>query len=143
MRIEEIDKRLDDDANYWSKQAPLTYRVSIKIENDEIILKREYFYVGFTDGEDFDDFYFDSDWHDYFTRGTFITRNLNEQYLIDKEKELIQKFYENLEICIKNCKKELKESIRDINKKISNYEECKKDQLFVKVVRKKKLNNIK
>ena len=40
---------------------PLSYRVSIEIRSGEFTLKREYFYVGFNDGESEDNFYFDNE----------------------------------------------------------------------------------
>lgn len=76
---------------------PISYRISLNLYGDKIILTREYFKVGFRDGESWDKFYFDNN-YSYnktdLTYATFITRKINnEEYLKKKEIELINRFY--------------------------------------------------
>jgi len=146
FRIQEIDLR-EKDKSWNSKSTPLTYRISIKLNDTEIVLAREYFYVGYNDGEDIDDFYFDNEFGNYefgnFTRATFLTRNFDSEYLKIKENELIKKFYKRLIKNEKYLKNELiskTEAIKHDIKLYQNYQNC---DLFLKLKRKEKLNSIK
>lgn len=155
FRIEEIDKS-QSDVYFNSKTTPLTYRVAITIEvgirvgnptnEDEIVLTREYFYVGYNDGESVDNFYFDTDvrWTKIIgvKRGTFLTRNFNHEYLKQKEEELIQLFYDRLIKSEKDYIKKRKEVTQEIDEKIQNYQKYQKCDLFLKIQRKEKLKKI-
>ena len=152
MKIVEIDKS-ETDKNFNTISTPLSYRVSIKISygsndvNDRLQLKREYFYVGYNDGEVEDGFYFDNKttWSNIIgvTRATFYTRKLDDKnYLIQKEKELIKLFYEELIKSEEGYKQELKEQTEDLNRAISLYQEYQMDEAFIKILRKNKLNEI-
>lgn len=152
MKIIEEDRSKIDKGKWHG--SPLTYRVSIEISYDvndvrnRLILKREYFYVGFNDGEVEDGFYFNNKvpWSRVIgvTRATFYTRKLDDkEYLIEKEKELIKLFYEELVKSEERYKEELKEKTEELNTAISIYQEYQTDEAFVKIIRKKKLKEIK
>jgi len=97
LSVVEHDYRKKD-KHFESTASPLTYRVSLQISGyDDIVLTREYFYVGYNSGEKYDKFYFD-DYRDNgkLTRGSFITTNFDSDYLVKKESELIKKFYKKL-----------------------------------------------
>lgn len=146
MKIIEEDRSKIDKRKWHG--SPLTYRVSIEISYNRLILKREYFYVGFNDGEVEDGFYFNNKvpWSSAIgvTRATFYTRKLDDkEYLIEKEKELIKLFYEELVKSEERYKEELKEKTEELNTAISIYQEYQTDEAFVKIIRKKKLKEIK
>jgi len=124
--MELIIKEISDIDRF--KNEPISYRVSISIGTDNnIILTREYFRVGFNDGESWNKFYFNCDSYSYgktnLTRASFITRKIDDkQYLQNKELELINKFYDKL-IETKNLTiKEFLETQKRINNKISLYD---------------------
>jgi len=145
MKIIEIDER-----NNPPKIRMLpSYRVSIEIEDTEIIIKREYFYYGFYESTcDFDNFWFNNKnngnnhWKDL-TKCSFVTRNLSDsKYLKIKEKKLIKKFYNKLIKNENNLKIERDIKNIEYNDRI---EECQKNQncdLFIKIKRIKKLKNL-
>lgn len=139
-RIVEIDKSEEDKNNFCTDATPLTYRVSISLENNEIILQREFFYVGYNSGEQIDDFYINDITH--VIRMTYLTRNFDKKHLEEKEKMLIKKFYYELINTEKELKKELKESVKYFNKKIKRYQKYQECDLFTKIKRKEKLNII-
>ena len=148
--IVEEDKRIDLDSDYWSKTCPLTYRISIKLNKDEITLKREYFYTGYNDGEIEDGFYFDNEvpWRNHnaslgISRATFFTRNFNPDYLKQKEDELINIFYDKLLKSERNLKKDLEDEIKEHNEQIEFYKKCQNSGPFIKIQRKNKLKNLK
>ena len=100
---------------------PISYRVEIKVYRDTITIKRQYFRVGFSDGEQYDDFYFDNDWcgrqSSPVSRCTFITKKIEDKkYLQQKENELIEKFYRK---CIKS-KELIKKELREVTKKLND-----------------------
>lgn len=147
--IIEEDKRKDLDSDYWSKRQPLTYRISLTINEKQIILKREYFYAGYNDGEEEDGFYFDNEvpWRSHksslgISRATFFTRNFDPDYLKQKETELINIFYDKLLKSEKNLKKDLEKEIKEHNKQIEFYKKCQNSGPFMKIQRKNKLMNL-
>jgi len=148
MKIVEIDKSIED-KSFDSRSTPLTYRIAIKLDYSEkdLTLTREYFYVGYNDGESVDKFYFDNQvpWARVIgiTRATFLTRNFDKDYLKEKEKELIENFYEQLIKSEENYKKELKEKTKELKITIKNYKKYQNDDAFLKIKRKQKLKNIK
>jgi len=146
FRIVEIDKRGVGIDLLDSNSAPLTYRLSLDLYKfEEITLTREYFYFGYNDGENIDGFYFDNElpWSSGkqgISRATFLTRNFDQEYLKEKEKELIQKFYDKLIKSEINLKNELNNKIKTLNKEIQKYQNYQKNDIFIKFIRKNKLN---
>jgi hypothetical protein len=141
------DHRNDESADYWSNQLPLGYRVSIRLDQKKVILKREYFYAGYHDGEIEDDFYFDNEvpWRISqiaIYSGSIFTRNFDTNYLKMIEDELIHKFYEKIIETQKNYKTFLKEKKKEIKKDIKKYKQYETADLFQKIIRKKKLEQI-
>ena len=142
-----IEEDLREKDKHWDSQAtPLTYRVSIELDENLIILKREYFYVGYNDGELINGFYFDNEvgWSNSPTinRATFLTRNFDLNFLKQKEDELIKKFYKRLIKSEINLKNKLKSTVEKLNEEIKEYQEYQKNELFVKLIRKNKLKKI-
>jgi len=112
------------------KDEPISYRISLNLYSDKIILTREYFRVGFRDGESWDKFYFDNN-YSYnktdLTYSTFITRKINnEEYLKKKEIELINRFYDKLFETKNNTIKELLRQQKRLNSKINMYDNTMK-----------------
>jgi len=137
-RIIEID-RSDSDKSLKSFATPLTYRISITLENNEVVLMREYFYVGYNDGEKIDDFYYDDN---HISRITFLTRNFDDDYLKEKEKEVIKIFYYKLIESEKSVKQEKINTNIHFDNKIKRYQKFQKCGLFTKLKRKEKLKKI-
>jgi len=112
------------------KNEPISYRISLNLYSDKIILTREYFRVGFRDGESWDKFYFDNN-YSYnktdLTYATFITRKINNgEYLKKKEIELINRFYDKLFETKNNTIKELLRQQKRLNSKINMYDNTMK-----------------
>ena len=112
------------------KDEPISYRISLNLYSDKIILTREYFRVGFRDGESWDKFYFDNN-YSYnktdLTYATFITRKINNgEYLKKKEIELINRFYDKLFETKNNTIKELLRQQKRLNSKINMYDNTMK-----------------
>lgn len=106
---------------------PITYRVSMRVNNGTVTLQREYFRCGFYDGEQYDDFYFDNEGYH---RGSplchcsFITKRIDDKvYLMKKEEEMIKLFYEKCVKSKKGLEKELRRTTKELNDNISNYED--------------------
>lgn len=105
---------------------PVSYRVSLKVDRGTVTLERQYFRCGFSDGEQYDDFYFDNEWcgrqGSPLYRCTFITKRIDDKkYLMEKENELIRLFYDRCEKSKKNLEKELKKKTKELNDNINNY----------------------
>jgi hypothetical protein len=120
-----VIKEIKDNGNFPNE--PLSYRVSLRLEKDTILLTRQYFKVGIATGESWDDFYFNCDNYYVTTNlsyATFMTRKLDDKtYLQNKELELINKFYDKL---IKTKQLTVKELISEqirLNNKINSYGE--------------------
>ena len=146
-KIVETDDRNDSKFKEFkpSSASPITYRVSIRIAgNANITLTREYFYYGYYDGERQDDFYFDFEWASTLAVGTgsFYTRNFDPEYLKEKEKELIELFYKKLIKSEKRLEIELDNQLKILGKRIEEYQEYQKNDLFIKIIRKEKLENL-
>lgn len=138
----------DSDSGF--RHEPLSYRVSLRLENNNIVLTREYFRVGFHDGEKWDGFYFDCD-NNYgygetnLNYATFMTRKLDDKlYLQQKELELIDKFYDKLIITKNKTIKKLKSEQKRYEDKINNYDitinfldKYKRKDKILKIVSKK------
>jgi hypothetical protein len=142
-----IIKKEDCRKNDSFKHEKLSYRVSIGFDdrNKEIIIKREYFRVGFHDGEKWDDFYFDFEvgWRDMLgvCNASIMTRKINDkQYLIDIEKKLIKKYFEKCHVSINNIDNELKKQIKSLNRRRKNYESI--IETLDKTFRKEKINSL-
>jgi hypothetical protein len=147
-KIVEIDVRDDLSKNTINFSVPLTYRIAIKIEgNAELTLSREYFYYGYNDGEKIDGFYFNSElsWSTTLaiTRATFLTRNFDSKYLKQKEQELIELFYNKLIKSENKLKIELYNQNKILGERIEEYQELQKNNLFIKIIRKQKLESLK
>jgi hypothetical protein len=145
FRIEEEDRR-ESDIYFKSSVTPLTYRIEIKIEDDEIILKREYFYVGYSDGEHPESFYFDNEvgWRrdHYLGKASYLTRIFDPQHIQEKEDELIKMFYEKTFKNIEKINKRKKDAIKNFDNEINKLIECQNSNLFIKFKRADKLNKI-
>lgn len=141
-----FDKEDLKNSSYFDKPStPLTYRVSIRLNEDHILLKREYFFVGYLSGESPDEFYFNDEdnWYSsYITYTSFITRNFDTKYLKDKENELINKFFDKLNITKEKIKEDKKEKIEYFNNRIKFYNECLDNDVFIKLKRKLKIKEI-
>lgn len=125
IKIKKKDCRKDD----AFKHEKLSYRVSIQYDQrtKEITILREYFRVGFHDGERWDDFYFDFEvgWRDMLgiCNASIMTRKLkDEKYLAEIERKLIEKYFEKCHTSINNIDKELKKQIKTLNSRRKNYE---------------------
>lgn len=144
-RVIEIDD--SDKISQKTTSTPLTYRIELKIELDnEITLKREYFYWGYNDGEGVDHFYFDNEvgWRlDYnLTRATFLTRTFDPEYLKQKENELIELFYSKLIKAEQDIEKKFIEDTKKYKKKLKKYKKYQTCDIFIKQIRKNKLTQI-
>jgi len=107
---------------------PISYRVSLEINRDVVTLEREYFRVGFSDGEQYDKFYFDNEWcgrqGNPLHRCTFITKKIDDKkYLMKKEEELIKLFYKKCTKTKKDLEKKLIEKTKNLNDSINNYDD--------------------
>jgi hypothetical protein len=146
MKFEIIDDiNLDNVIKINEYFTPLIYRISIKLGEDTIILKREYFYVGYLTGEQADEFYFNDSniWdHNYLNYATFTTKNFDTEYLKEKETELINKFFEKLNYTTKKLKQDKEEKMLYFDEKIKLYKEYSNCELFLKLNRNEKLNKI-
>ena len=140
FKIEEKDHRVNYNKN-GSENYESHYRITIHLYNDEIILKREYFYYGFYDGEEYDHFFFRD--KDYLTRGSFLTKNFDPEYLRQKENQLIKKIYKKLTKAQTYTKKKLENKIKEYNEQIEIYKECQQSGPFKKYQRKEKLKKLK
>lgn len=102
-----IEESLNKNIDWIDK--PLRYRMSLSFY-DDIVLKREYFKVGFLDGEENDKF------HSHLEKSvkyiSFITQNFDEKYLQEKENELFKNAYEYILKSKKNWKKYITEQIK-------------------------------
>ena len=143
FRIEEIDKRNTE--NIYSS-TPLTYRIAIKLYDNEIVLTREYFYYGYNDGEIIDNFYFNNEvgWNNgtEITRCTFITRNFDEKYLKEKEELLIETFYEKISKSINSFQNKKLDAIKKYDRLKEKYKQYQNCDLFLKYQRKQKLKQL-
>lgn len=117
MEIKIID--ITQDTKGFRQDSPLTYRLRLFIDKDILILKREYFYYGFSDMEKFDGY-----WISHSSDGrvhwvNFLTRKLkNPEYLQISENKLFEIFYEeSLKTSIK-MKKDLNSQIKRITNSI-------------------------
>lgn len=144
FRIDEIDKR--DAENKYFYSSPLTYRIAIRLYDNEIVLTREYFYYGYNDGEKIDNFYFDNEvgWNNgtEITRCTFITRNFDENYLKEKETLLIESFYEKISNSINSFQNKKLDAIKkydNLKEKYKQYQNC---DIFLKYKRNQKLKQL-
>ena len=121
-----ITKETSDTQSF--KGMPISYRVSLEVDRGTVTLHREYFRVGFSDGEQYDDFYFDNEWSgrqgNPISRCTFITKRIDDkEYLKQNENILIKGFYER---CIKSrdlVKKRLATETKRLSDDINNYED--------------------
>lgn len=142
FRIEEIDRRNTE----YIYSAPLTYRIAIKLYDNEIVLTREYFYYGYNDGETIDNFYFDNEvgWNNgtEITRCTFITRNFDEKYLKEKEELLIETFYEKISKSINSFQNKKLDAIKKYDRLKEKYKQYQNCDLFLKYQRKQKLKQL-
>jgi len=140
---EDLDKNNDD----WDSQ-PLRYRVSLSFY-DNIVLKREYFRVGFLAGEEDDKFYIDLEINKYSspnqkstTHISFITRNFDKKYLQEKENELFRIAYKYILKSKKNWKKYIKEKIKEEKQEQKKLNVILNSNKFIKLQREEKLEKI-
>lgn len=110
------------------RDMPISYRVSLVIDRNTVTLHREYFRVGFSDGEQYDDFYFDNEWcgrqGNPLHRCTFITKKIDDKkYLMEKEEEMIKLFYKKCTKTKLHLEKKLKETTKELNNSINNYDD--------------------
>lgn len=142
FRIEEIDDT-QKDKHFSSDVTPLTYRISLRINNDEIVLRREYFYVGYRVGEKVEDFYFNNtSWNNNIIYASFLTRNFDSNHLQQKEKEFIEKFHHQLIESEKNIEEDFKKTEKIYQQDIKNYQNYQKCNIFNNIKRKVKLSKI-
>lgn len=142
-----IEEKTDKPSGGTAKKS---YRISISLKDSEIILLREFFYIGFTPGEQNDKFYFDNEvqWQKGYrssngiTHASFITQNLEPDYLQKKEKELIEIFYKKLIKSQNNWERQKKSDIKECNKKIEYYKNIQNSQPFLSLERIRKLEKI-
>lgn len=145
MKIIEIDER---NTTHQHSIEP-AYRVSIELEDDEVIITRKYFYYGYYEhSSDFDNFWYNHKNSSYSSVGnlckaSFITRKIDDtEYLKIKENELIESFYCGLIENEKDIKKELYKVIMDYNYRIKKCQDNIKNDFFIKLNRQKKLKKI-
>jgi len=125
---------------------PRSYRVSIEYDKtlEEIIITREFYRVGFRDGERWDEIFMDYDmkWKDMLGvhYASIMTRNLDKNYLIEIEKKLIKTYYENCFQSVNNIDKEIKKKIKSLKNQKQNYIDV--IGALDKTFRKEKINNI-
>lgn len=146
MKLKIIEKKPSkEDSNLKSKATPLTYRIFLELHYPQLILTRQYFYTGYYSGEFIDGFYFDNGWNpntNKLTRGSFLTRNFDPEYLKINEKILIEKFYKKLIETEKFLINKLKKETDTIKGDIQYYKEYQKCDIFLKIKRKNKLKEI-
>lgn len=110
------------------RDMPISYRVSLEIDRNTVTLHREYFRVGFSDGEQYDDFYFDNEWcgrqGNPLHRCTFITKKVDDKkYLMEKEEEMIKIFYKKCTKTKIDLEKKLRKTTKELNDSINNYDD--------------------
>jgi len=128
------------------KNEPLSYRVSIAydITTEEIVITREFYRVGFCDGERWDEIYMDYDmsWKDMLgiRYASIMTRNMDKEYHIEIEKKLIETYYDNCFKSIDNVDKEIKKITKSLKSQKENYIDV--ISALDKTFRKEKINKI-
>ena len=106
---------------------PLSYRVSIEYDKstEEIIITRQFYRVGFRDGEEWDKIFLDYEMKLKDMLGvqysSIMTKNLDENYHKEIEKKLIKTYYDNCFKSINNVDKEIKQKIKSLNSQKENY----------------------
>lgn len=118
LKIHEIPDDFFDDDN-----TSVSYRIRITMTKNSLILTRQYFQYGFTDGEHWDGIYYDKETIGYNKNVTkmasFITRNIDDKkYLADSELKLIKSFYKKRLDDINTYKGYLASVTRNINNDI-------------------------
>jgi hypothetical protein len=124
MKLKEI--YVDDSKPFGDQR--LWYRVSLTIDEEKVLLKREHFRSGFYSGEQDDHFYFNTDYPqsngDFFRYCSFMTSKLDdEEYLKRKEEELIKLFYDKCNKNITISQERLRKEEIKYNKRIDNYKD--------------------
>jgi hypothetical protein len=122
--VEKLDK--DNDKHFDSRATPLSYRVSLQVRKNIIILKREYFRVGFGPGEGHNRYSFNSHQNSYaqLTYASFITRDVDNDDLKNKsELKLLKKFQKEALLSKSKVQKEIKRDILLANNNIKKYDE--------------------
>lgn len=143
MKILEIDERSD------KNMMPPSYRVSVSMNDDGVVtITRKYFNYGFYERtSEFDNFWF-SDEHSSWEgvnnlyKSSFVTRNLNPEYLKMKEKELISALYDKLIENENNLKIECDKKVIIYNNRIEKCKIFQNCEIFIKAKRIKKLKNL-
>lgn len=117
--IEDLNKNNDSSFRYES--TPLSYRVSLTLCNNDLILKREYFCVGFLSGEGYGKYYYNCDdtWTNNLplTYASFITKEIdNDKLKMEAELTLIKTFqHKSIECKTKELKRISNEIIKSNN----------------------------
>lgn len=125
---------------------PINYRVSIRYyrKTKEITITREFYRVGFRDGEKWDEVFLDYDlqWNDMLGvhNASIMTRCLNKDYHIKIEKKLIKTYYENCFKSIDNIDEELIKKTKSLNSQKRNYKAV--IEALDKTFRKEKINKL-
>jgi len=125
-----------------------SYRVSIKFNerDQEIIITREFYRVGFRDGERWDEIFLDYKlaWRSEqlgIYCASIMTKYVDDKkYLRKIEKDLIESYYKNCFNSITNIEKELKKQTKSLRNQKSNYEDV--IGCLNKTFRKEKINKI-
>ena len=116
-------KNIDTTVDGYHKNEPTNYRVSIKFKwkTETILITREYFKVGFRDGEHWDGIFVDARLG--IDTASIITRKISDkEYLRKIEEKLIKRFYDECLKSIENVNLELKKKIKHLNWQRKNYE---------------------
>lgn len=123
--IENLDK--NNDLSFDSINTPLTYRVSLSYDKDTIIIKREYFRVGYHDGEGINKYFYNNNKcgytdNDQLTYASFITRDLNNEKLKkESEQRLVKGFMKECLKCEDLIKSKLQKEIVSSKSKLQKY----------------------
>lgn len=124
--VEDLNK--NNDSYFNSKTTPLSYRVSLNLHKNVLVLKREYFCVGYTGSEGHGRYYYNCDekWTNNIplTYASFITRDIdNEKLKTEAEINLIKTFQSKSIECKNKELKRISDEIIKSNKIVKQYDD--------------------
>lgn len=110
-----IYKNIEDDGNFLNEK--LTFRITISEDENDILILREFFRVGYIGGETLDKFYKTN----FLSHPTvsIITRNFDEKYLNELENKIFDEYILYLNEININLKIDKQKYINEIDNKIS------------------------
>ena len=140
FKTEIIEYGESKDKMFGTSREPLRYRLMLKLHNNELILIKEYFKLGFNDNEEWDKWWINTDsssinWVSIITKKFYDTK-----YMKELETKIFEIFYDESIKMTKEIKKNILKYTKRMNIDLSNQQKVTK---FVdKFNRRRKLKNI-